>query len=271
MVAAVTFSPDGQLLASGSRDGTVRLWDPSTGALRGTIEGHSDLVDAVAFSPDGQLLASASGDGTVRLWDPSTGASRGTLEGHSDWVRAVAFSPNGQLLASASNDGTVRLWDPSTGASRGTLEGHSRSGRRSGIFTRWPAPCLCIRRRDSQALGSIDRASRGTLEGHSGWVRAVAFSPDGQLLASASIDGTVRLWDPSTRASRGTLEGHSDSVNAVAFSPDGQLLASASGTGQSGSGIHRQGPRAAPLRVIQDRSSSGIFTRWPAPRLCITG
>ncbi|KAF8531947.1 WD40-repeat-containing domain protein, partial [Trichophaea hybrida] len=114
----------GQLLASGSNDNTIRLWDPSTGASRSTLAGHSRWVSAVAFSPDGQLLASASLDSTVRLWDPSTGASRITLAGHSNWVNAVAFSPDGQLLASASWDSTVRLWDPSTGVSRSTLVGH---------------------------------------------------------------------------------------------------------------------------------------------------
>ncbi|ODM21879.1 hypothetical protein SI65_02723 [Aspergillus cristatus] len=82
-VRSVAFSPDGQLLASGSSDNTVRLWDPNTGNLRQTLEGHSNWVQSVAFSPDGQLLASGSYDKTVRLWDPSTGDLRQTLEGHS--------------------------------------------------------------------------------------------------------------------------------------------------------------------------------------------
>jgi len=96
-VWAVAFSPDGRLLASGSGDGTVKLWDAATGTVRQSLEGHSDRVMAVAFSPDGRLLASGSDDGTVKLWDAATGTVRQSLEGHSGRVWAVAFSPDGRL------------------------------------------------------------------------------------------------------------------------------------------------------------------------------
>ncbi|KAF7133640.1 hypothetical protein CNMCM5793_004948 [Aspergillus hiratsukae] len=119
-VQSVAFSADGRLLASGSNDETIKLWDPSTGdpstgALKHTLEGHSDWVQSVAFLADGRLLASGSGDKTIKLWDPSTGALKHTLEGHSGWVQSVAFSADGRLLASGSSDKTIKLWDPSTG------------------------------------------------------------------------------------------------------------------------------------------------------------
>ncbi|OQD78613.1 hypothetical protein PENDEC_c001G00665 [Penicillium decumbens] len=191
-VHSMAFSPGGRLLASGSDDHIVRLWDPATGALQQTLQGHSGPVQSVAFSPDGRLLASGSADRTVRLWDP-VGALQQTLQGHTGPVQSVAFSPDGRLLASGANDHTVRLWDPAMGALQQILQGHSGP-------VRWVAF----------------------------WVQSVAFSPDGRLLASGSIDHIVRLWDPATGALQQMLQGHSDWVRSVAFSPDGRLLASGS-------------------------------------------
>ena len=107
----MAFSPDGQRLASGSWDQTIRLWDVASGRSLLELKGHSAYVSSVAFSPDGQRLASGSGDNTIRLWDVASGRSLLELKGHSASVDSVAFSPDGKLLASGSWDKTIRLWD----------------------------------------------------------------------------------------------------------------------------------------------------------------
>ena len=126
-VISVSFSPDGQTLASGSRDRTIRLWDVETGEHKKTLQGHTGSVYSVSFSPDGQTLASGSLDDTIRLWDVETGEHKKTLQGHTNSVYSVSFSPDGQTLASGSWDHTIRLWDVETGEHKKTLQGHTNS------------------------------------------------------------------------------------------------------------------------------------------------
>ena len=235
-VRSVAFSPDGQRLASGSEDRTIRLWEVSDPSAPPTIlEGHESWVWSVAFSPDGQRLASGSEDRTIRLWEVSDPSAPPTiLEGHENIVKSVAFSPDGQRLVSGSDDGSIRLWEVTDPSAPPTiLEGHE--GRVLSVAFSPDGQQLVSSGEDHaiRLWEVMDPSAPPTLlEGHEGWVRSVAFSPDGQRLASGSFDHTIRLWEVSDPSAPPTiLEGHKGWVLSVAFSPDSQRLVSGSDDG----------------------------------------
>ena len=231
-VFAVAISPDGQILASGSADKTIKLLQMNTGQELGTLRGHTDAVISLAITPDGQILASGSADKTIKLWQIGTGRELRTLEGHSDRVYSIAISSTGEILASGSEDKTIKIWQVTTGRQLRSIGGWfaGHSDLVSAVAFNPKAQTLASGSADK--IIKIWQVSTGqelrTLTGHTSWVRAVAFSPDGQILASGSSDKTIKIWQVSTGWGLHNLTGHTSWVRAVAFSPDGQILASGS-------------------------------------------
>ncbi len=189
---------DEQILASGSDDHTVRLWDAKTGKCLQVLQGHTSGVWAIGFSPADPILASSGLDFLVKLWDVGTGQCFQTLEGHTGGVWAVDFSPNGQWLASGGFDALIRLWDVHSGECLQILKNVS-----SGVCSVSFSP-------DGQTLasGGFDAAIRlwdmqhgqclKTLEGHDRTVYSIHFHPDSQTLVSSSHDETIKWWDVQT-------------------------------------------------------------------------
>ncbi len=194
-VQALAFSPDSRLLASGSRDRSVNVWDAATGELTQRLdEWQAGEVFSVAYSPDGKWLAAglaaperSGGTGRVEVWNAQTGRRLWSRGAHSLGALCVRFAPDGTTLASSGQDNAIRFWNPTTGQVVRTLEMH------------------------------------GVQE-----IPALAFSADGQRLVTGGSDANVTLWNVATGRITRVLTGHHAVVLSVAFAPDGRRVASGS-------------------------------------------
>lgn len=233
------------LLASLGYDQTVKLWDIRKSQVLRTLRGYSNEIRSVSFSPDGKTIASGHRDGKIRIWDVSTGEVLRTLVGHKHLVASVAFSPQSTaetpvLLASGSEDRTALLWDVSTGK---ILQRRQVFGREVWAIAFSPSGKTLAAGCDGLTLPNAidhdevrlwdvtDTQYEKILSGHNSAVYSVAFSPNGQILASGSTDGTLKLWNVSNGEVEtqciASLEGHRGAVLSVAFCPDGKTIASA--------------------------------------------
>ncbi len=227
-ITAISFSPDGTVLASGNREGNVVLWDAATLQEIRTLTGHTEEVTKVAFSPDGTTLASSGCDYSVRVWDIQTGQELDRY-GHAGFLcfTGATFSPDGTLLAMGHEGSTITLWNPATGDSR-SLVGQHTNGITSLAFSP-DGGILASAGEDGKIIlwnpstGNVLRE----LKGHNGIVWCVAFNPDGTMLASGGLDSNVFLWDVQSGSLNRSLRGHTDWVKNLSFKHDGSLLASA--------------------------------------------
>ena len=227
---SIAYFPDGNTVAMGLDDGSVKLWDSRTGNLKSRIAAHKRPVWSVACNFDGSMLATASDDGNVRLWDARTNKELDTIP-HTSAVRSVAFSPDGTRVASGTRNGAVRVYDVKTGKNLITTAGHSEGMVMAVAFSS---------NGKLLASGSSDRTIKiwdvsddegkevAVSNKHEGAIYALAFHPTRKIVASGGWDRSIHLWDIDQDKEIGRLQGHAEDVWSVAFSLDGSRLISGS-------------------------------------------
>jgi WD40 repeat protein len=237
-VVSAEFSPDGRILAAGAGYAGIILWDAASGKEIRRIEGET-VGDMLSFSPDGKILAAVrnwqqgKAGGVIQLWDVATGKLGRTIQGDNTLIRCVAFAPDGKLLAAHSQFGGVGVWEVASGkevlriptASAGHTVAFSPDGKLLAFDVEYTVRlCEVATGKELFKLAGHQMVIKGGAI-TSGYVNALAFSPDGKRLATASCDNMTRVWDVATGKALHVLEGHKGFVNAVRFLPDGKLIA----------------------------------------------
>jgi WD40 repeat protein len=223
-VVDIAFSPDGSLLATASYDETVRVWDAASGMPIGQPMQHGGPVSSVCFSLDGRMILTGAEDRAARLWEVSTGRMIGQPMWSDSTLTVAAFSPDASSIITASDDNTARIWKIDANILRAPIERASGKSVLSADGTRFLSfDSIVVLVWDVKTGEQIGKPLF-----HEDSVTTAVFSPDGDLVLTASVDKTARLWRPETGEVIGTPMRHDNIVNTAAFSPDGKLILTAS-------------------------------------------
>jgi WD40 repeat protein len=231
-VFAAAFSPDGRVLATLEVD-RLSLWSCAPNGYSLEFQRATGSQLCLEWAPDARVLAVGIADGTIQLLDATDASLRKVLRGHDDMVRRLAFSPDGRVLASSGLDGKVKLWDVVLGAELRTIE--ESTGCFHAIAMAPDGNTLAMAKYGSGPSDIVLRdlmtsRVRSRLVGHLGGISALHYSRDGQVLASASLDRTIRLWNPEAGNSLEVLPVSEGRITAMALSMDGTRLAYSDGS-----------------------------------------
>jgi WD40 repeat protein len=223
-VNTIDFSPDSQMLVSGSPDGTARLWEVFGGRLMGTLGEYEGEVSQVRFSPNGKISAIAEKSGTIHFWNPDTRAKIGELKGHSLPPRVLEFSPDGKYLASVAEK-EVYLWDTKTFRRVHILEG-TAGQTKSFSFSADAKLAISGDFEGKAFIWEVETGKRlRLLGGHSKTITNAVFNPQATLALTVSEDGSAMVWEVATGQRRHTLRGSTNILRNARFVGDGQLIA----------------------------------------------
>ncbi len=287
-VWSAQFSFDGErLLTVPGYDKVAYLWDVETGKELQRFKGHAETVRAVTFSPDGKCVLTGAGrevamtdpsrDNSARLWDLATGKEVRRFEGHEGFVHTVQFSPDGRRILTAGRDSTARVWDVGTGKELFCF---------SSVRNFTPSPAAAFSPNGGAILGLVAGGHRLVLcnaktwqencrieiERGKGFFNSAEFSPDGEVVLTASSDGTARTWNAKTGRQAHVFTGHTSYVRHAAFGADGQTMITASHDGtvrlwdaNTGGEIRRFKNPGAVWKVLLSGDGKRFFAKWSGP------